>query len=177
LRPFCKKVAQVENALRQTKIRFGRPVAWRSVRLTESQLYWLLLSFASLSIPRIAELPNLGGYISQVHRLSGTVQHTVCLSTYITWYPIQMKGKIHLMHLFRILFASSGVGSSTWIWEKSLYDSSAYCVGTFGSWKAATEVTEAEATILGSSSSLPPLPPAESILLSNPEDISKLCQR
>ena len=84
LRPYCKKVAQVENALRQTRIRFSRPVAWKSVRLTESQLYWLLLSFASLSIPRIAELPNLGGYISQVHLLSGTVQHTVCLSTYIT---------------------------------------------------------------------------------------------
>jgi hypothetical protein len=72
LRPFCKKIPQVEDALRQIRINLARPVvAWRSVRLTESQLYWLLLSFASLSIPRIAELPNLIHHISQLHQIWG----------------------------------------------------------------------------------------------------------
>jgi hypothetical protein len=82
-----------------------------------------------------------------------------------------MKGRIHLMHLFRILLASSGVGSSTWIWEKSLYDSSAYCVGTFGTWIAAKEVVEAEAAFLDSNPSISSLAPEVSILLSDSEDI------
>ena len=55
-----------------------------------------------------------------VETRKGVMILTVCLSTYIKWYPTQRNDNIHRTFFLRIRSASSGVGGWTLTCEKSL---------------------------------------------------------